>query len=96
MPEVGLEEKREQVAKQYEVVAHLATALASVHTQSVLAIRSGALDSLLDQQGSRSASIMEDLGDILNGMDAVDDDEDSWTAPIFSAAQKMFSQRGID
>lgn len=89
---MDLKEKREQVAKQYEVVAHLAKALATVHEQVVPLIREGYQDDLLDIEGNRSARIMERIGDILNGMDAVDEKEDSWVNPVFRKAHKLFPQ----
>ena len=81
-------EKREQVARQYEVVAHLAKSLAEVHEQIEPVIRSGHQDALLDMDGNRSARLMEALGDFLNGMDAVDE-EGAWTYPVFETAHKM-------
>ena len=77
----------QQVIDQYRVVVHLARSLALVHEQSIEAYASREQSAtMIDMLGSRSASIMETLGDILNGMDAVDDDEDGWTAPIFAVA----------
>lgn len=40
--------------------------------------------------GARTACQMEILGDILNGMDAVDDAEDGWLSPVFEEAHRMF------
>lgn len=85
-----IDEKRQQVVDQYRAVAHLASTLATVHSEIGEAITAGPSDDLLDIRGNRSAHIMEVLGDILNGMDAVDDGEDKWMAPIFERAQKMF------
>jgi len=42
--------------------------------------------------GNRSALLMEQLGDILNGMDAAEDDVE-WMEPIFKAAHAQFPQR---
>jgi hypothetical protein len=84
------DEKRRQVADQYRVVAHLASALMDVHKQIEPSIRDGISDDLLDLRGKRSAHLMEVLGDILNGMDAVDNSEDGWTAPIFKRAQELW------
>ncbi len=76
----------QQVADQYRVVVHLARSLALVHEQSIEAYASRDQSAtMIDILGARSASIMEKLGDILNGMDSVDD-EDSWTNPIFAVA----------
>ena len=86
-------EKRNQVADQYKVVAHLATALAGVHSDMEKVIRDGHMgNAMLDLQGNRSAALMEMLGNFLNGMDAVDEGEDAWVNPIFRAAHKMFPQ----
>lgn len=76
--------KRQQVADQCKVVAHLAGALAKVHLDYEKLIREKAFDGLVEQIGVRTSSIMEELGDILNGMDAVSE-EDEWTHPIFDA-----------
>ena len=84
-----INKKREQVADQYKVVARLAEALAVVHREIEPDIRDGRMTRLLDMMGERSARIMETLGDILNGMDAVCD-EDAWMDPIFEAAHEMF------
>ena len=86
-----IDEKREQVAKQFEVVAHLATVLAGVHSDIVKVIRDGHMDDSLDRIGDRSAAWMERLGDMLNVMDGVDE-EDVWTNPVFEAAHRLFPQ----
>jgi hypothetical protein len=82
-------DKREQVALQCAAVAHLAQALAGVRSDYVALVRSGALDQLLDQLGAETAQQMEMLGDILNGMDAVADD-DEWLTPVFAEAQRLW------
>jgi hypothetical protein len=89
------EEKRKQVANQCRVVAHLATVLAGVRADYVKIIESGHMDRLLDQIGDETARQMEDLGDIINGMDAVDE-EDEWENPIFKEAQQLWPQRRKD
>lgn len=86
------EGKREQVVKQCRVVAHLAKALADVHADYVTLLESGA-PLPLDVVGARTARIMETLGDVLNGMDAADDDDD-WTAPVFAEAQRLWPSEG--
>ena len=88
----SVDEKREQVAKQCEAVVHLAKALAEVTGHKAAMFRSGKLDELIEMVGNRTAYQMQLLGDILNGMDAVDDEEDGWLAPVFEAAQQMFPQ----
>lgn len=81
--------ERKQIAAQYRAVAHLARSLAEVHDDLVGAIEEGACDRIAWIQGPRSAAIMELLGDILNGMDAVDED-DRWLDPIFHAAHLRY------
>jgi len=86
-------EKREQVAKQLDAVAHLATVLAGVSKDYALMLRAerSPVWDLADMVGNRSAYQMEVLGDMLNNMDAVDD-SDEWMTPIFDAAHKLFPQ----
>ena len=81
--------KSEQVAKQCDVVAHLATVLADLCRMRAEMIRAGHGLSLTNLTGQRTASQMEILGDMLNGMDAVDD-SDAWTAPVFAEAQRLW------
>lgn len=87
-------EKRQQVARQCEVVAHLASALASVHSDYMAILEAGAMDTTLDVVGERTAALMQTLGDILNDMDAVTDD-DEWTAPIFEQAQLLWPAESV-
>lgn len=84
------EEKREQVAKQCEAVAHMATALAKVNADYARLLRAGHMDALIDIVGQRTAGLMEVLGDILNDMDAVDGDEDDWVGPVLAEAQRLW------
>lgn len=86
-------EKREQVAKQLDVVAHLATVLAGVSKDYARIFREGPnnITELIDQVGDRTAFQMEALGDMLNNMDAVSDD-DKWTAPVFQIAHRLWPQ----
>ena len=83
------EDLRKQVADQCRVVAHLATAIAKVHADYAQLAEAPAFDSILEQVGRRSASLMERLGDVLNGMDATSADDD-WTYPVFREAQRRF------
>lgn len=93
--EIAPAKTMEQVADQYRVVVHLARSLALVHEQSILAHGSRPQNAtMIDILGSRSASIMETLGNILNDMDAVDDGEDGWTAPIFRIAHATWPMGG--
>jgi hypothetical protein len=80
---------RKQVADQCQLVAHLATALAGVHSDYERAIREGFMTPTLDMVGARTASFMEQLGEMLNGMDAVLP-EDRVFNPVFHEAHKRW------
>jgi uncharacterized coiled-coil protein SlyX len=82
-------EHRKQVAEQCRVVAHLARAIAEVYDDMAKLVDSGMRDQTADRLGNRSASLMEYLGEVLNNMDAISDD-DAWTAPVFERAQALF------
>lgn len=86
-----IEDKRSQVADQCKVVAHLAAVIAKIHSDHEKVFRGppSGIDEIVDIIGENTARLMEMLGDILNGMDAVTD-EDNWTHPIFLKAQEMF------
>lgn len=86
---MDMSDKREQVARQCEAVAHLASNLAGVRRDYAKLIRSGAVDDLLELVGAETARQMEVLGDELNGMDAVDKDDES-LAPVFAEAQRLW------
>ncbi len=84
---------REQVVAQCRVVAHLAKQIALVHEQKAFAYEQIEMDAgLIDVVGECSASIMEDIGNILNNMDAVDESEDAWCDQVFKAAQAAWPQ----
>lgn len=82
-------EVRAQIAAQYRAVAYLARAIADVHDQLTPAIKRGSCDGIASIQGPRSAAIMEILGDILNGMDAVDE-EDAVLDHVFEKAHELY------
>jgi len=85
---------KEQVIAQSKVVAYLARQIMLVHEQTAEAYESVEMSSgLIDVVGRRTADAMEMLGNILNGMDA-NDDEDEWTYPIFEAAHATWPQTG--
>lgn len=92
---IETEAKRTQVAAQCRVVAHLAKALVDVHEDYARLFSDDdtakAVDHIADLVGQRTASFMEALGDMINGMDAAQP-EDEWTAPIFAAAQRLWPQ----
>ncbi len=85
------EETMKQIVDQCKVVAHLARALATVHDDYATIFASGdkGPQDIADSVGRRTARIMETLGDILNGMDAVSDG-DEWTSPIFREANRLW------
>lgn len=85
------EEMKAQVVKQCDAVVRLATSLAQVHSDFAALLSVGASDGMYLSKGKHTAHLMEVLGDILNGMDAVDA-EDADLAPVFRAAQAMFPQ----
>lgn len=81
----------QQIAAQCRVVAHLAASIADVHRdlERIYLTSPKAAEDIASIAGPRSARLMEQLGDILNGMDACDED-DEWTAPIFAEAQRLY------
>lgn len=82
--------KRDQVADQYIVVAALCKAIGSVHFEMKELIRDGTLPSgVIDVMGTRSAALMELLGNIANEM-AIVQSTDAWMNPIFERAHAMF------
>lgn len=85
------DEKRKQVADQCKVVAHLATVLAGIHKDMAMIFEAGHGDTIAEMTGEHTAHLMEALGDILNGMDAVDEG-DGWTVPILAEAHRLWPQ----
>ena len=83
------EDKREQVAKQCEAVAHMARALAETHTGHAEMLRGGYGGDITEIVGQQTAHLMETLGNILNDMDAVDDTVDGLSA-VFQEAQRLW------
>ncbi len=82
--------KRQQVARQFRLVASMATAIAEVHNDLALLAESGGSDGMLDIWGRETHYRMEALGDVLNGMDAVTADDEAESSPVFEAAREMF------
>jgi hypothetical protein len=76
-----------QAHRQCLAVAHMARALAEVHDARAMILEHDPM--LTEVIGSSTADIMEDLGDTLSNMDAVDDSDD-WINPVFEAAQKRW------
>ena len=86
--------KREQVVEQCKAVAYLARTIAQVHSETVEIWAAPEFqptqeDGLLDVVGERTASFMEQLGDMLNAMDA-NDEQDQWLEPVFAEAQRLW------
>ena len=84
-----MDAKQQQVVDQCKAVSYLATQLASVHTELATIYATNIPENILTRVGERTAALMEQLGDVLNGMDAVDED-DRWIDPIFERAHAMF------
>lgn len=84
-----------QVALQCKAVVHMAEAIAEVYRMKQNRHEAGgkAADDLADLVGRWSAETMETLGDILNGMDAVDDSVDGWIEPVIREAQRRWPTR---
>lgn len=82
---------RKQVAAQCRAVEHMATAIAQVHSDlaKMLEAGPGPWDETVEIRGKFTASRMETLGDMLNGMDAVEK-EDAWINPIMKEAQRRW------
>lgn len=87
------DEKREQVAKQCEALAHMANTLNGIYNDYVRLLRAGGLVTIVDQVGERTAHQMEALGNMLNGMDAVDEVEDEWLNPVFNKAHEIWPHK---
>lgn len=88
-------EKQAQVSAQCRAVAHLARALAQVHEDKARLLDLPQAYPPVDFVGKSTARYMETLGDILNGMDAVDEKEDAWLDPIFREAQRLWPDDGF-
>lgn len=86
--------RREQVAKQCRVMVHLAETLAAVYRANAEIFESAATgpDDIVELVGVSTTAQMNALGDILSGMDAVDEDADAWTHPVFEAANELWPQ----
>lgn len=86
-----MDERQEQMIAQCKAVAHMASALAEVYRMKAeaYALREQEPD-FVELIGKWSASHMETIGNILNGMDAIDEDEDDWIAPVFEKAHEFW------
>ena len=90
-----MSQKRQQVAAQCSAVVHLATSLADIHSDYAKLFLNGAAVNLIDMVGDRTAAFMEILGDLLNGMDAVSE-EDGKLDQVFAEAQRIWPQPKAD
>jgi hypothetical protein len=88
--EISDEDKRKQVADQCRVVAHMARVLASIHEHHGRTVSARPYE-LTDMIGDQTTALMETLGDILNGMDAVSE-EDEWVNSILAEAVRLWPQ----
>jgi hypothetical protein len=78
-----------QVADQCDAVAHMAEALARVHRDKAKMFRQGILSEIIAMNGEETAGYMEWLGETLNNMDATDEKDDAWLAPVFERAHAL-------
>ena len=83
----------QQVARQCSAVRHMATVLALMHGDFARMYSRGYGELIVAEMGERTARLMETLGDILNGMDAVTEDDD-WVSPIFDEAHERWPTEG--
>lgn len=82
--------KQKQLAEQCRVVAAIAKAIADVHSDlAKLHVVYPQDDSFVDMVGRWTAERMELLGDMANGMDIVQP-EDDWMDPIFRKANELW------
>lgn len=97
MGDTTIEQKRAQVADQCRAVAHMARTLMQICEDRMRMCQAGPSthDEVLDILGERTAREMEWLGNELNNMDAVTD-EDEWMQPVFEAAHEMFPGESTD
>jgi hypothetical protein len=85
--------KRQQVADQCRAIAHMADVIAKVHSDYARLFQDRAgMEGLEDQVGERTACLLSQLGDILNGIDAVDV-EDECVNPIIERSLKVFPEK---
>lgn len=94
-PTPTIEARRAQVLAQYRAVAHLACGIMECHGRDGEAahVRAGRMDGVLGPLGRRSHRIIEDLADILQGMDLLLE-VDEWVDPVLEAAREMFPIEG--
>jgi hypothetical protein len=86
-------EKMTQIAAQCRAIVHMAMCITQLHLDKACMFSNpacnDAMTDIADIVGERTASFMEQLGDMLNAMDAVTED-DEWLTPIFEEAQRRW------
>lgn len=88
---------RKQTSLEHQAVAHMARNLAEIHDELAALTSAGHFDeSLLELQGRRSWRLMEVLGEALNEMDAVTEEDMAFVSPIFEAGRQMREGRYDD
>lgn len=88
----GAEPDPNQVADQCRVVAHFAHLIGHVYADKARLAGADEAKTLHDMWLRQSADLIETFGNILNGMDAVTD-EDEWTFPIVEKSGLFQSAR---
>lgn len=88
------EERRKQVADQCRAVQRLSAVMARLHGDYAKMFKAGHSDQLIELVGERTARFMETLGDMLNGMDAICE-EDRWMDPIYEEAHRLWPSGGV-
>jgi hypothetical protein len=83
-----MDSKRTQIQNQCRAVIHLCSTLTCLMADHIQ-IAQYEPEGVADLTGKRTAEIMEFLGNTLNGMDVVTD-EDKWMTPIFREAHKLY------
>jgi hypothetical protein len=88
---MSLADLRTQVGAQASVIAHMAKQIAKVYEELCEIYASSSNESFLRMVGRDSADRMELLGNMMNNMDIVTD-EDAWVDPIFEEANRLWPQ----
>lgn len=87
--------KRQQVVDQCKAIVKMAENIVQIHKEYEEIFKTSQLDDLIDLVGDRTAYIMENLGNILNGLDAVRED-DAWIDSIFERSREIFPRPEIE
>jgi hypothetical protein len=77
-----------------DAVAHLATQVMVIARETAALVRrNGDEDTALPLLEFTMRPMMECLGDLLDGLDAVEPSEDSWVNPVFEELHRRFPGR---